>query len=131
MPSKVTEFQVSWKDISPENYALNKEIQQWEGEHHYIKAKEAWQKSVREDTACVRKVGRSRGIFIVSERPCMCSSKKLAIENMYLTQPSENYKCLKANLKDHGPGSETSTLNSILEQLNQQMRVMSGDGVGE
>lgn len=74
MPEKVTDFQVSWKDISQENYRMNKEMQQWEGEHHCIKAKEAWQKSVREYTACVTLEGP--GGYLLSLKDHVCAPQK-------------------------------------------------------
>lgn len=89
-------------------------------------------KSQSEKTLPVLERLEGPGGYLLSLKDHVCAPQKsYLLKKMYLTQPSENYKCLKANLKDHGPGSETSTLNSILEQLNQQMRVMSGDGVGE
>lgn len=61
-------------------------------EHHCIKTKEAWQTSVREYTALLERL-EGPGGYLSSLKDHVCApQKKLAIEKMYLTQPSENYK---------------------------------------
>lgn len=61
--------------------SLRKEISEWEGDHHCVKAKGVWQKLFIEYTACIIKwlEGPKGSLLIVSERSTYVLLKKVSI----------------------------------------------------